>query len=59
MIYYWFLEKVGIDILKNSKGIYWLVANDWRCLWKLRRPSSNKEKESVNSVWLYDSRHGI
>ena len=50
-------KNVGNQILKESKSIHWLLTNNWWCSWKFGRLPSRKEKESVNSVWWYDSRY--
>ena len=46
-------EKVGIKKILKSNTTYWLLKSKW-CLWQFRRLQSNKESESVNSVWWND-----
>ena len=49
-------EIVGIKKIKKNPKTF---TNNWWCLWKFKRLQSNKEKDSINSVWWYDSRYGI
>ena len=40
-------------ILEKQKNLWKL------CLWKFTKLQSNKQKDSVNSIWWYDNRYGI
>ena len=54
-------EKVGLENLKNPNTFidYSKTINDIYENLEEQQRKSNKEKESVNTVWWYDSRYGI